>query len=362
MAASRQRSRGVSHDAASPRTRAASEADTKFSKVFLHSYDMILIVDPLGDRIVDANPMACHVLGYSREELTALSPGTLHPRGVARFRAFAEQVLAEGTGWVDEFECVARDGHPVPTEISASRIELEGRPCLLAVARDLTQHKRAEAELRRLSHRAIHAQEAERRRVARELHDSVNQLLSSVKFRIQEAQAMTHTAGREQAAMATRLLERTIGEIRRISHNLRPSELDDLGLAPALRQLCHDLATRTGLQLSLDLDSGDGLCAELELTLYRICQEALTNIEKHAKAKRARVSLGRAHDTIVLQIEDDGQGLTPATARSGGLGLVAMRERATLHGGTFDIETRPGGGTSLSVRLPVQPHTHPEHA
>lgn len=162
--------------------------------------------------------------------------------------------------------------------------------------------------------------------------------------------------------MATRLLERAIGEIRRISHNLRPSELDDLGLAPALRQLCHDLATRTGLQLSLDLDSGDGLCAELELTLYRICQEALTNIEKHAKAKRARVSLGRAHDTIVLQIEDDGQGLTPATARSGGLGLVAMRERATLHGGTFDIETRPGGGTSLSVRLPVQPHTHPEHA
>lgn len=342
----------------------ADAPDEKFAKVFNQSYDMILILDPLDERIIDANPVACRKLEYSHDELLALSPATLHPDGIDRFKAFVAAVLDEGIGWSDEFECLTKTGNRLPTEISASRIELRGRPCMLAVVRDLTDRRRVEEELRRLSRLVVHALEDERRRVARDLHDSVNQLLSSVKFRVQAiAEGLGDSAEdgfRRQAQTAKELLDRAIQEVRLISHNLRPSELDDLGLGPAIGHLLDDFVARTEWNVDRALDSTESrLDPDVELTLYRITQEALSNIERHANASRVTVQLSSAVAQLELRIRDDGNGFDPrdgaATNEARGLGLLDMRERAAFVGGTFQIESLAGRGTEILVSVPLRP-------
>lgn len=339
-----------------PRTVLPRDSEAKFAKVFAHSLDMILILDPLRDRILDANPVACRTLGYSKDELVHLPPDKLHPREVARFKIFAAEVLEGGSGWVSEVECMTKFGKPLPTEISASRLDLEDRPCLLLIARDLRERKRVEQQLRFLSRRVVEAQEEERRRVARELHDSVNQLLSSVKFRIDtgsDSSAAATTSARPLAEQARALLDRAIHEIRRISHNLRPSELDDLGLLSALRRLCGEFGARTGVTVDSSLHHvATEIDPDVELTLFRIAQEALTNVEKHAGATRVELRLWVEGDTVVLTITDDGGGILAATRR--GLGLMTMQERAAFLGGTVVIGGGISGGTRVTARLPLR--------
>lgn len=147
-----------------------------------------------------------------------------------------------------------------------------------------------------------------------------------------------------------------LGEVRRISHGLRPRALDDLGLAPALRALVSDFRIRTGIGLTLYLPRRwPRLPAAPEQGLYRIAQEALTNIERHAEARKVHVRLARTDRTVRLFICDDGRGLTPGRRRTSasGLGLRHMRERAELAGGTFELTPARGGGTMVSVELPV---------
>ena len=231
---------------------------------------------------------------------------------------------------------------------------------MLSVTRDVTEQKRAEESLRGLSRRILEAQEAERRRVARELHDSVNQLLASVRFRVQSIREKI--SGKEkwiacEAAKATELLERALQEVRRISRNLRPSELDDLGLLPAVRSLCEEFQRRTGLLVDLHCSRlPRRFSSEVELTLYRIIQEALNNVEKHAQAHHVFVQLVRDGSLIKLSVKDDGQGLRVATAKSrkkkAGFGLVNMRERAAFVGSALELISSPRGGTEIVVKVP----------
>jgi two-component system, NarL family, sensor kinase len=203
------------------------------------------------------------------------------------------------------------------------------------------------------------AQEGERRRVARELHDSVNQILSSVQFRLQVVEeklaSLDETSWRE-VLKAKALLEKAIQEVRRISHNLRPSELDDLGLEAAVRSLCRAFSERTGIIVNV---LGEGvpksLGGDTELTLYRITQEALTNIEKHAGASRVEITFARKGGSIKAIIRDNGRGIKGPHSKSGkgGMGLVHMRERASFLGGACTWQSAPGEGTAITVRLPL---------
>ena len=236
---------------------------------------------------------------------------------------------------------------------------------LFEKARDIAaiaiERARLSKELRKLSELVIAAQEAERRRIARDLHDSVNQLLSSVTFRmgmIGEQISGGHPELIEEVEKAKLLLSKGIDEIHRISEGLRPSELDALGLVPAVRSLCREFQEKTKLTLKFDLDiSSKRLSDGVELTLYRIIQEALNNIEKHSGASQASLWLKESGSGLKLIIHDNGKGLDPLAEkgqgrRRTGMGLLNMRERTAFLGGTFSIHSPADKGTEIVVRIP----------
>lgn len=240
---------------------------------------------------------------------------------------------------------------------------------LFEKARDIAsiavERARLIRELRRVSELVIDAQEAERRRIARELHDGVNQILSSAAFRMGmiEPQVPANAGdAREELGRVRSLLSRGIEEIHRISEDLRPSELDALGLVPAIRSLCREFQRKTRLSLRFQCEpSARRLSDAIELTVYRIIQEALTNIERHAGATRADVSLTWDGHELRLLIEDNGRGVAPAperpvNGRKTGMGLLNMRERTAFLGGTFSIQSTEGLGTVITVRIPLDGH------
>jgi two-component system NarL family sensor kinase len=238
------------------------------------------------------------------------------------------------------------------------------------VSRDVTRRKQAEEKLRSLPRLILEAQELERRRVARELHDSVNQVLSSVKFRVasmEEKLLDRDEAIWRDALKAKFLLEKAIQEVIRISRNLRPSELDDLGLPAAVRSLCDEFAERTGLSLRKSIQRLPAHCAQdIELNLYRIIQESFNNIEKHAQATRVELSLGKEGSRLRAVIRDNGRGFDPHQAQvhksaKSSMGLVDMQERAVFLGGTCTVTSILGQGTEVAVSIPYSGETHPKN-
>jgi two-component system NarL family sensor kinase len=236
---------------------------------------------------------------------------------------------------------------------------------------DITERKRSEEALRDHSKRIIEAQENERRRVSRELHDSVNQILASAKFRVEslhEQISRRNTRLRREVQKTRDLLHRVMMEVRRISRNLRPSELDDLGLIAAVRNLADEFSERTGIAIRLRLPKTDpALTPEVELTLYRIIQEALNNVEKHSRASRVKIGIDRNDSSITAVIEDNGKGLAQTKLsrgrhRNGGLGLLDMRERSSFLHGTLEISAGSPRGTVVEVCIPLNDLTSTKRA
>ena len=261
-----------------------------------------------------------------------------------------------------EMPALRADGSSFSAEFTITRIRLAGPPMFTIYIRDITQRKRAEAELRALSQRIIKAQEAERSRIAQELHDGINQLIASVKMRLRKVEGSLpdrKPAAREILQRCDRLLVKVLEENRRIAHNLRPTDLDNLGLAAAVTSFCSEVQLRTNLQFQCRLTaSSRRLSPVVELHLFRIVQEAVNNIEKHGRAKSVRLELRFQEDFAVLKIQDDGQGFDAKTVKAGnkmrhGLGLTNIRERALSLGGTYEIKSAPGDGTTVAVRVPL---------
>ncbi len=227
------------------------------------------------------------------------------------------------------------------------------RVAYVSVNRDITDRRRSEDVVRSLLNQVVGAQEEERRRVARELHDEAAQALAAllVKLRAVEATgAVANTAANDLRVYVARALD----GIQRIAKGLRPPALDDMGLAEALERLGEELAEAHGLKVDTMAQLGERLPASVETTLYRIAQETLTNVRKHARAKTVSIVLRRAPARVVLIIEDDGQGFEAERITSTEhLGLLGMRERAALLGGTLLVESAPGSGTRIHVSIPV---------
>ena len=218
-----------------------------------------------------------------------------------------------------------------------------------AVAMDLAQRVERDA-LRR----AVAAQEAERRRLARELHDETGQALTSILLGL----AVVEQARRpEEVAVALAelraLVVETLQDVRRLAVELRPKALDDFGLEPALRRLGQSVREGADLDVQVEVRLGrERLPPEVETTVYRIVQEALTNVLKHADAQHVSVVLTGKNDTLSLVIEDDGKGFEPTGDRDR-LGLAGMRERVALLDGRLDVDSSPGRGTTLVFELPA---------
>jgi two-component system, NarL family, sensor kinase len=258
----------------------------------------------------------------------------------------------------------ARDGSSRPVQASIRSLPKDGSgtACFGVVLTDMTEARRNEDTLRALSRRVVHAQETERGRVALELHDNITQLLCAILFRTQSLttglSARDGRSKREVLKIRTMLVT-AAEEVERISRHLRPSTMDQLGLVAVVRSTLAEFSARTRVPVRLArVKPAARLPADTELALFRILQEALQNIEKHARASHVTVSLSRRGALIQLRVRDDGIGFDPerragAGSTRVGLGLLGMRERATDAGGTFDLRSAHRAGTEIDVRLPV---------
>ncbi|HWZ94275.1 MAG TPA: ATP-binding protein [Opitutaceae bacterium] len=258
---------------------------------------------------------------------------------------------------------MAGDGSQMPVQISIRLLAKNGfkhAPVGLVVT-DMTEARRNEEMLRALTHRVVQVQEAERGRVALELHDDITQLLIAVLFRSQAlADKLSARDGpaKKEAMKLREMLGQAAREVERISRNLRPSVLDQLGLVAVLRDTSTEFAHRTGVLVKLAcVQLVARLPADTELALYRILQEALKNVEKHARASHVTVHLTQQGAFIQLAIHDDGIGFDHLARRKGkgGLGLLGMRERASYVGGTLKIKSVRRGGTEIEVLIPLPP-------
>lgn len=315
-------------------------------------------------RYVYMNPRARRFLKVSAEAAQAQTDFHLFPRAHARrIRAQDEAVLEWGAS-AEVMEDLAQSLKE-PRHCWVLRFPLqdaEGRRFLGGIAVDVTEKVRADAALRALPHRIIEAQESERRRVARELHDGVSQLLASVRFRLLAVEGWLHDRAdetlRREVTRAKSHLDSALREVRYISHNLRPRELDDLGLLAAIQSATEELAGRSQLRVACRLARlRKRLPRDVELAFYRIFQEAVANVLKHARAQSLTVEVVREAGGVTLRIADDGCGFAPARKRKGAarssLGLVNIRERAEFIGGTVKVTSVPREGTTLEVWAPV---------
>jgi len=204
--------------------------------------------------------------------------------------------------------------------------------------------------------RVVRAQEDERRRLARELHDETGQALTSILLGLKSLEDLDDVAalGQGVAALRERVVA-TLQDVRRLAVELRPAALDDFGLEAALERLTAGFAEQTGLKVELESRlQDDRLPEEVETVLYRIVQEALTNIVKHAQASRVSIVITQKPGAVGAVIEDDGRGFDPDQSVDGGIGLIGMRERVALLDGSMTIETAPGKGTTLVIEVPVR--------
>ena len=206
-----------------------------------------------------------------------------------------------------------------------------------------------------LSRRLARAQEDERRRVSRELHDSVGQLLAGLALAVKAVGAPGELppSAAERLAEVQRVADALGKEAHALAVRLRPTSLDDLGLEAALGQLVSEWSARTGSRADFHATGLGRLPPEVETTIYRVVQEALTNVAKHARATQVSVTVSRHEGVAMAVVEDDGAGFDLESTPKGRLGLLGMRERVELVGGGLDIESRPGSGTTVGVRIPV---------
>lgn len=221
-----------------------------------------------------------------------------------------------------------------------------------ALAIDLSERVASDA-LRRV----VAGQELERKRLARELHDETGQALTSILLGLRSIEDAVgdQPEARESLHSLRELVVETLHDVRRLAVELRPKALDDFGLVPALERLAETISEQTEIDVQVQAALGPNrLPAEVESALYRIVQEALTNVVKHAQARTVSVVLTRNADRIVAVVEDDGQGFDPSEARDDGLGLLGMQERIALLQGRVTVESREQGGTMVAVEVPVR--------
>jgi PAS domain S-box-containing protein len=245
------------------------------------------------------------------------------------------------------------------TRYFEARIVRAGGDRVLSMVRDVTDSKRANALNRDLAGRLITSQEVERRRIARELHDDVSQKVALLNIGIDElAQQVAAGEPRARLQQLSQFTKEVAGDLRDLSHELHGSRLESLGLVAAIDVLCRDTSKHIGVTvpfthgvLPQDVDPNVSLC------LYRIAQEALSNIARHSHARHAQVTLICENRTLTLQVADSGVGFDPHSSRQSGLGLISMRDRVAFLRGQLAIHAAPGGGTRIGVNIPIAPPT-----
>jgi len=253
-----------------------------------------------------------------------------------------------------ELFVIRRDGRSIPVEVGLSPIETEQGRFFLAVLHDITERRR----LRAFGSGVLQGAEEERQRIARDLHDDTAQTLAALVLRLQMARRSREPEVRERLLRELHEeLHRASDGVRRILRGLRPPLLEESGLVAALRAHVKSVLADSDLDITIDAENVEHhLSREAKLSLYRIVQEGLSNVTRHAHATSVRIRLAVREEVVVLEIEDDGIGFDsahpePSTGR--GFGVLGMMERAAIIGGVARVESTPGKGTRISIRIPL---------
>jgi PAS domain S-box-containing protein len=323
-------------------------------KIFDHIPVMINFVDATG-HIKLVNRRWERVLGWTLAEIEDEHVDVFaecYPD--PRYRQYVLEFLAAGEGEWADFKTRVRDGRVIDTTWAAVRLSDGTR---IGIGQDITERKQAQEALRTFSRRLVEVQEAERRQIARELHDEVGQILTGLTLILESSarlptETLKNTVGEAQR-MATGLLSR----VRTMSLDLRPTTLDDFGLLPALLWHFERYTALTGVRVIFGQSGlgGRRFDPEIETAGYRIVQEALTNVARHSGMPEVMVWVTAATDLLTMQVEDHGAGFDPKAALCGDVssGLIGMRERARLLNGRLTLESVPGTGTRLIAELPL---------
>ena len=348
--------------------RRAEEERKRLAAMIESSNDAIMSLTE--GRVSFWNPAAEKLFGYSSEEILGKSVNILVPSHLlGEVERNVERILRGEQIQDYETERVRKDGSIVPVSLTVSPLKDAHGKIVgpFAIIRDITERKRAEEELQRtlgelrtLSRRLEVVREDERTRIARELHDELGVRLTCLKMDLSRLRPSMNEASRpkleETVLSMIEQVDTTIAAVQGLVAELRPGVLDDLGLVAAIEWQCLDFERRSGIRCLVDSSEEDIPMDSARATAaFRICQEALTNVVRHARAKEIRVHLDKLDRELLLEIHDDGQGILPekvTDARS--LGLLGMRERAGAVGGALRIVGLPGHGTTVTLRLPCE--------
>lgn len=339
---------------------AVRRSEEKFRNVFREAGVGMVIVSPEG-RFLAANHTFCDCLGYTETELLEKTVESItFPEDWPPFSIRLGEALREGRGfqWAQK-RCLHKSGQIVYTETSASLIRTrDGSPeYFVAEVLDVTSRKEAEKALSAMTRKLIEAQEQERARIARELHDDVTQQLALLAMELDQwDQSTSHDADfREHIRHAKRRISEIGEDVQELSHQLHSSKLEYLGLAAAAKGLSKEISRNNRVRVDFtEVGVPRTLPNEVSLALFRILQEALHNAVEHSEAKDVDVRLWEESNELHLTVKDLGKGFDPLSAMQGaGLGLTSMRERARLVNGNIAIESKPMQGTTIHVRVPL---------
>jgi PAS domain S-box-containing protein len=336
---------------------ALRQSEERYRSLVENAKDVIYTLSTDG-RVTSLNPCFETITGWPLADwLGKPFPPIVHPDDLPSALKFFQRVLRGETLPIFELRILSKSGEYIHTEFTETPLIKDGQVVgVLGIGRDITERKRAQVALRRLNETL----EEEAKRIAHALHDEAGQLLASVYIALDAIARDVSPTASHQFKAAKDLLDQIEAHLRRLSHELRPTILDDLGLVPALEFLSEGVSKRTKLRVTVEGPTIGRLTAPVETALYRIVQEALNNATRHAQASRARIQLEQNGHLIRCLVSDDGIGfdVQAALSKKGdkGLGLIGIRERLNAIGGVYRIISAPGQGTTLQVEIPLEAH------
>ena len=366
---------GVSRDITDRKRaeQALRENEERYRQLFNHAPAGIYEVDFMKQKFVAVNDVMCEYTGYTREEFLSMNPGDiLSEEARAIYYERARKLLTgEQVPAAIEYRIRAKAGREFWVVLNTRPAYENGRvKGATAVVHDITERrktedalKRSEERLRSLSSELIKGQENYRAQVARELHDELGQSLALLKHRVRSIKKRVpenESSLQRNCDEAIDSVDEIISQIRRLSKELSPSILKDIGISPALRWLGENFTEQYSIPISIDIDEISGLFSEeAQMSLYRISQEALTNIGKHAEASHVTFTVKKNTGSIAFVIEDDGKGFDTAGLKGEerwrkGFGLNLIEERVHLLRASFDVQSLMGKGTRILLTLPIE--------